>query len=59
MDASIIRRGQPCWYHVEGVGLKAVNDAFILEGAIFQMIRKNFRNEPFYIDLVDLMHEVR
>jgi hypothetical protein len=62
MDASTTRRGQPCWYHVEGIGLKAVSDAFILEGAIFQMIRKNFRNEPFfffYIDLVDLMHEVR
>jgi farnesyl diphosphate synthase len=59
MDASTIRRGQPCWYHVEGVVLKAVNDAFILEGAIFQMIRKNFRNEPFYVNLVDFMHEAR
>jgi farnesyl diphosphate synthase len=59
MDASITRRGQPCWYRVEDVGLKAVNDAFILKGAIFQMIRKHFHNEPFYVDLVDLMHEVR
>jgi len=58
MDASITRRGQPCWYRVEDVGLKAVNDAFILKGAIFQMIRKHFHNEPFYVDLVDLLHEV-
>ena len=30
-----------------------------LEGAIFQMITKIFRNEPFYVDfrVVDLMHE--
>ena len=59
MDGSITRRGKPCWYLVEGVGLMAVNDALILEGAIFQMIRKHFRNEPFYLDLLDLLHEVR
>ena len=58
MDASITRRGQPCWYRVEGVGMMAVNDALILEGAIFQMIRKHFRREPFYVDLIDLLHEV-
>jgi farnesyl diphosphate synthase len=59
MDASITRRGQPCWYRVEDVGLMAVNDALLLEGAIFQMIRKHFRKDPFYVDLLDLMHEVR
>ncbi|KAH9983241.1 farnesyl diphosphate synthase [Russula compacta] len=58
MDASITRRGQPCWYRVEGVGLMAVNDSLILEGAIFQMIRKHFRKESYYVDLIDLMHEV-
>jgi len=58
MDSSITRRGQPCWYRVDGVGMMAVNDALILEGAIFQMIRKHFRKEPFYVDLIDLMHEV-
>ncbi|KAH9987216.1 farnesyl diphosphate synthase [Russula vinacea] len=58
MDASITRRGQPCWYRVEGVGLMAVNDALLLEGAIFQMIRKHFRKDPYYVDLLDLMHEV-
>jgi farnesyl diphosphate synthase len=58
-NASITHRGQPCWYRVDGVGMMAVNDALILEGAIFQMIRKHFRKEPFYVDLIDLMHEVR
>ncbi|KAH9979426.1 farnesyl diphosphate synthase [Lactifluus volemus] len=58
MDGSVTRRGKACWYLVEGVGLMAVNDALILEGAIFQMIRKHFRNESFYLDLLDLLHEV-
>ena len=59
MDASITRRGQPCWYRVEGVGLIAINDALILEGAIYQMVRAHFKREPYYIDLVDVLHEVR
>ncbi|KZV66046.1 farnesyl diphosphate synthase [Peniophora sp. CONT] len=59
MDASITRRGQPCWYRVEGVGMMAINDALILEGAIYQMIRTHFKRESYYIDLVDVMHEVR
>src|ERR1700761_7942366 len=59
MDASITRRGQPCWYRIEDVGFMAVNDALILEGAIFQMIRKHFRKESFYVDIIDLLHEVR
>jgi farnesyl diphosphate synthase len=36
----------------------AVNDAFLPEGAIFQMIRKHFHKDPYYVDLLDLMHEV-
>jgi farnesyl diphosphate synthase len=59
MDASITRRGQPCWYRVESIGLMGVNDAFLLEGAIFQMIREHLWKDPFYVELLDLMHEVR
>ncbi|KAI0259588.1 farnesyl diphosphate synthase [Gloeopeniophorella convolvens] len=58
MDSSVTRRGQPCWYKLKDVGLMAINDALILEGAIYQMIRKHFRSEPYYVDLLDLMHEV-
>jgi farnesyl diphosphate synthase len=59
MDSSITRRGQPCWYRVEGVGLMAINDSLLLEGAIYQMIRSHFRDQPYYIDLLDIFHEVR
>jgi farnesyl diphosphate synthase len=58
MDGSTTRRGQPCWYRLGDVGLKAANDSLILEGAIFQTIRKHFRNDPFYADINDLLHEV-
>jgi farnesyl diphosphate synthase len=58
MDSSITRRGQLCWYRQDGVGRSAVNDVLLMEGAVFQIIRRRFRTEPFYIDLNDLMREV-
>jgi farnesyl diphosphate synthase len=57
MDSSITRRGQPCWYRQEGVGLIAINDAFMLESAIYLILKKRFKSHPAYIDLVELFHE--
>ena len=45
MDSSITRRGQLFWYCQDGVGLRAINDVLVMEGAIFQIIRKRFRTE--------------
>ena len=57
MDKSITRRGQPCWYRVPHVGMIAVNDAFMLEAAIYRLLKVHFRGEVFYADLLDLFHE--
>jgi len=58
MDSSITRRGQPCWYRQEGVGMVAINDAFMLEAAIYTLLKKFFRSHPRYVDLIELFHEV-
>lgn len=58
MDSSITRRGQPCWYRHEGVGMIAINDSFMLESGIYLTLKKRFRSHPAYIDLVELFHEV-
>ena len=58
MDASITRRGQPCWYKSEGVGMVAINDAFILESCIYIFLKKYFKKTNYYIELVELFHEV-
>ncbi|KAJ3057169.1 Farnesyl pyrophosphate synthetase [Rhizophlyctis rosea] len=58
MDSSITRRGNPCWYRQEGIGMKAINDAFICEMAIYRLIKKHFRTEPYYLDILELFHEV-
>lgn len=58
MDGSITRRGKPCWYRQEGVGMVAINDAFLLESAIYTLLKKHFRSHPAYLDLIELFHEV-
>jgi farnesyl diphosphate synthase len=58
MDSSITRRGQPCWYRKSDVGMVAINDSFILESIIYRLIKKYFRSESYYVDVLDLFHEV-
>jgi farnesyl diphosphate synthase len=58
MDSSITRRGEPCWYRQPGVGMIAINDAFMLESTIYIILKKHFRTHPAYIDLVELFHDV-
>ncbi|EPS37682.1 hypothetical protein H072_8539 [Dactylellina haptotyla CBS 200.50] len=57
MDSSKTRRGSPCWYLHEGVGMIAINDAFMLEAAIYVLLKKHFRQESYYVDLLELFHE--
>lgn len=58
MDASITRRGQPCWYRAPNVGMIAINDSFMLESAIYIILKKYFRSHPDYLDMIELFHEV-
>ena len=58
MDGSKTRRGHPCWYLMPNVGMSAINDAFLLESAIYLLLKKYFRKEKYYIDLLELFHEV-
>lgn len=58
MDASITRRGQPCWYRAPKVGMIAINDSFMLESAIYIILKKYFRSHPDYLDMIELFHEV-
>uniref|UniRef100_A0A3Q3W0G5 Farnesyl pyrophosphate synthase n=1 Tax=Mola mola TaxID=94237 RepID=A0A3Q3W0G5_MOLML len=57
MDASVTRRGQPCWYKKEGIGLDAINDSFLLEGSIYRLLRRHCRDQPYYVHLLDLFTE--
>lgn len=58
MDSSKTRRGSPCWYRMPNVGMIAINDSFMLEGAIYVLLKKYFREEKSYVDILELFHEV-
>jgi len=58
MDASVTRRGSPCWYRMPNVSMIAINDSFMLESAIYILLKKYFRSDKSYIDLLELFHEV-
>lgn len=45
-------------YGQPGVGNIAINDAFLLEGAIYFLLKKHFRQEKYYVDLLELFHDV-
>ncbi|KAJ4725333.1 Farnesyl pyrophosphate synthase [Melia azedarach] len=58
MDNSVTRRGNPCWFRLPKVGIIAVNDGVILRNHVHRIIKKHFREKPYYVELVDLFNEV-
>ncbi|KAJ7634806.1 farnesyl-diphosphate synthase [Roridomyces roridus] len=57
MDKSTKRRGQTCYYLLPGVGTISINDAGLLESAVYQLLKLHFRQEKYYVDLLELFHE--
>ncbi|KAJ8701411.1 Farnesyl pyrophosphate synthetase [Pleurotus ostreatus] len=58
MDKCLVRRTQPCWYRLPHVRLIAINDACMLRSAIFHLLKKHFRQETYYVDVLELFHDV-
>jgi farnesyl diphosphate synthase len=54
MDASLTRRGAPCWYKRADVGMTAINDAFIVQAQMYRLLKRHFGGAPFYGALLDL-----
>lgn len=58
MDNSITRRGQPCWYRLDNVGLIAINDANYFQNLNFKVLKHFFGTSDCYIELVELFLDV-
>lgn len=58
MDQSLTRRGRPCWYKKENVGLEAINDSIYLESAIYKLLKHHIRDKPYYVSIMELFHEI-
>lgn len=58
-DESITRRGMPCWYRREDVGLaNAVNDATLIHYCMLRILRANFEKSPNYVNMYHNINEV-
>jgi len=57
MDGSETRRGKPCWYKKDDLGLIAFNDGILLETCIYSLLGKYFRDQPYYTSLLESMLE--
>jgi hypothetical protein len=58
MDASVTRRGQPCWYKLDNVGMIAINDGFLLRSSLFVFLKHYFSTTPYYVRLLEMFNEV-
>lgn len=54
MDRSELRRGKPCWY--KKCGLVAINDTYLMEQAIFQLIDNHFSDQAYIFQLYKAFH---
>lgn len=58
MDNSLTRRGRPCWYLTHNLGIKAINDAFLLGSSLFYVLKKYFNDKSYYVNILELFHDV-
>ena len=58
VDDSKLRRGQPCYYLTEGVGLAAVNDCVLIAKAQYHVLKKYFSHLRCYAKLLEIFNEV-
>lgn len=59
MDGSETRRGHPCWFRKEEVGLSAFNDSLILESCIYSILKEYFSKDENYLGLLELILQSR
>ena len=41
------------------VGMDAINDSFFTEAAIYKLLKKHIASEPYYVNVMELFHEVK
>ena len=58
LDNSENRRGKTCWYRMDDVGLRAINDGSLMRSCAYLLLKKYFKTQPYYSDLLDAFTDV-
>ncbi|XP_017477279.1 PREDICTED: farnesyl pyrophosphate synthase-like [Rhagoletis zephyria] len=58
VDQSTTRRGQLCWYKLDGPNYTVTNDILMMENAIYKLLRKHFSHMDFYLPILELFHDL-
>ncbi|KAJ1531494.1 hypothetical protein ONE63_000169 [Megalurothrips usitatus] len=58
-DDGNMRWGKPVWWKLPEVGLNCVNDAFLMEGVMYQILKREFGDNRHYVQLFELFTHVR
>lgn len=58
MEGTELRRGAPCWYRRPDVGLSGVNDASLVQAAMFSTLKRHFNNKLCYKTVLETFNEV-
>jgi len=57
-DQSLLRRGQPCWYRNNNIGLSVMTDALKLENSVYYLLQKHLKGKDCYVNLLETFHDV-
>ncbi|XP_065213682.1 farnesyl pyrophosphate synthase-like [Planococcus citri] len=57
MDGAETRRGRPCWYRVDETNNIAINDGVLVENGVFVILKKYFRDKPYYLHVLEAFHD--
>lgn len=58
MEGTEMRRGAPCWYKHPEVGLTGINDASLVQSAMFSTIKRHFHSKMYYKTVLETFNEV-
>ncbi|KAB0791857.1 hypothetical protein PPYR_03657 [Photinus pyralis] len=56
-DSSETRHGALCWYLLEDVGIRAVNDARLVLSCVYAILRRYFRGSHCYVPIMELLQD--
>ncbi|XP_059060873.1 uncharacterized protein LOC131853833 [Achroia grisella] len=58
MEGTEMRRRTPCWYRRPDVGLGGINDAILVQTAMYSTLKKYFSSKSYYKNVLETFNEM-